>query len=68
MLVERTSGMMIIASDGLFEVMDNEQVGKEALLWRDAGLNAEETAKNLCSLALEKKTSDNVSTVVVYFE
>ena len=68
MLAERKAGILIIASDGLFEVLDNEQVGREALKMRESGMNAEDTAKNLCGMALEKSTSDNVSTVVIHLE
>jgi len=68
LLEQRNDSMMIIASDGLFEVLDNELVGKEALKMRHSGLSAKDTAKQLCSLALDNYTSDNVSAVVVYFE
>ena len=64
---ERSNTMMIIASDGLFERLDNELVGKEAVRMRKDGLSAKDTAKQLCSLALDKNTSDNVSAVVVFF-
>lgn len=65
---QRNNSMMIIASDGLFEVLDNELVGREALKMRREGLSAKDTAKQLCALALNKNTSDNVSAVVVFFE
>lgn len=65
---ERSNTMMIIASDGLFERLDNELVGKEAVRMRKDGLSAKDTAKQLCSLALDKNTSDNVSAVVVFFD
>ncbi len=65
---ERANAMMIIASDGVFEVLDNEQVGREALKMRKDGLTAKDTAKQICRLALNKNTSDNVSAVVVFFQ
>lgn len=68
MMSERTDGMMIIASDGIFEVLDTELVAKEALKMRKDGLAAKDTAKYICGLALDNNTSDNVSVVVVYFD
>ena len=68
LMEQRKNAMMIIASDGLFEVLDNEFVGREAVKMRKDGKTAKNTAKKLCSLALEKNTSDNVSAVVVFFE
>jgi len=64
---ERSSGMMIIASDGIFEVLDNEQVAREAVKMRENGSTAKDTAKLICGMALDKNTSDNVSAVVVFF-
>lgn len=61
-------GILVMASDGLFEVMDNEQIGKELARTKNAGVSAGDAAKRLCSLALERGTSDNVSAVVVYLE
>jgi serine/threonine protein phosphatase PrpC/serine/threonine protein kinase len=61
-------GILVMASDGLFEVMDNEQIGKEVARTKNAGVSAGDAAKRLCSLALERGTSDNVSAVVVYLE
>jgi len=60
------SGILILASDGLFEVMDNEEVGLDVLLMRERGLSASDAAKKICSIALEKG-SKNISTMIVYF-
>ena len=49
-------------------MIDNELVAKEVLKMRADGLSARETAKKLCSLALGKNTSDNVSVVVVFLK
>ena len=58
---------VVIATDGLWEVMDSEQVSQilTKLRYTDS-MSASDSAKTLCSLALEKGTSDNVSAVVVY--
>jgi serine/threonine protein phosphatase PrpC len=61
-------GILVVASDGLFEVMDNEEVGRDVLQFRLLGDSAGDAAKKLCSLAIEKGTSDNVSVIVVYLE
>ena len=68
LLQERSNAMMINASDGLFERLDNELVGKEAIRMRKDGLTAKDITKQLCSLALDKNTSDNVSVVVIFFD
>ena len=65
---ERSNAMLIIASDGIFEVLDNELVARKAIQMKKDGLTAKDSAKQLCSLALEKNTSDNVSVVVIHFE
>ncbi len=64
----RTSGVIIQASDGLFEVLDNEEVARDAVAMRKEGLSAQECAKRLCQIGLKKNTSDNVSVVVVFLE
>lgn len=64
---EGESGIIVAASDGLFEVMDSEEVGREMLKMREYGLSAGEAAKKICEKALKKGSYDNVSAVVVYF-
>jgi serine/threonine protein phosphatase PrpC len=63
-----TKGILVMASDGLFEVLDSEEVGRDVLQFRNEGESAGDAAKKLCSLAIEKGTSDNVSVVVLYLE
>jgi len=65
-----TAGTIVtIASDGLWEVMDSKEVAKISfkLRWRQ-GLSAGDAAKTLCSMALEKGSSDNVSVVILYLD
>ena len=64
----RSHNTIIQASDGLFEVLDNEEVARSVLAMRKEGLCAKDCAKTLCRMALKKNTSDNVSVVVVYLE
>mmetsp|Transcript_15862 Transcript_15862/g.24703 ORF Transcript_15862/g.24703 Transcript_15862/m.24703 type:complete len:223 (+) Transcript_15862:2299-2967(+) len=66
MLQQRENGIIVIASDGLFEVMDNEEAGRDVLEMREQGMSAADAAKGLCKLALNKGTNDNVSALVIY--
>jgi serine/threonine protein phosphatase PrpC len=61
-----SNGILVVATDGLFEVMDNEEVGRDVAQFRREGDSAGVAAKKLCTIAIEKGTSDNVSVVVVY--
>jgi serine/threonine protein phosphatase PrpC/serine/threonine protein kinase len=58
----------VIASDGLWEVMDVNEVAKILHKVRKTNMGAGDASKTLCSMALEKGSSDNVSAVVVYVE
>jgi len=58
---------MISASDGLWEVMDSNEVALDLHKMKtEEGMSAKEAAKALCNMAMKKGTSDNVSAVVVY--
>ncbi|KAL9187594.1 hypothetical protein ACHAXT_001697 [Thalassiosira profunda] len=65
-LAERELVTLILASDGLFEVIDNEEAGRIATACREEGLEASLAAKQLCLKAIDKGSPDNVSVVVVY--
>jgi serine/threonine protein phosphatase PrpC len=64
------SGMtLFIATDGFWEVIDSQEAAMILhRLRKHEKLSASEAAKKLCSLALQKGTSDNVSTVALYFK
>ena len=64
----RNDASLVIASDGLFEVYDNEFIAKEVSIMRREGISAKDVAKHLCLMALEKGTTDNVSVIVWYFD
>ena len=68
MLTERELCSVVMASDGLFEVVDNEEAGRDVCRWREEGQSADEVAKQLCRKAVEKGSSDNVSVVVLYLD
>jgi len=66
--VDRQYPSVVLACDGLFEVMDNEEVGREVVRMRAEGYKAGDVAKNLCGQALKKGSYDNLSVVVVYLD
>ena len=66
MLAERELCSVVLASDGLFEVIDNEQADCYVIQWREAGSKADEVAKQLCRKTLELGSPDNISVVVLY--
>lgn len=67
-LDERQHCALVLSCDGLFEVMSNEEVGREVVRMRKEGYKAGEIAKNLCGQALKKGSYDNISTIVVYVD
>ncbi len=67
-LQDRQHCALVLSCDGLFEVMSNEEVGREVVRMRKEGYQAAEIAKNLCGQALKKGSYDNISTIVVYLD
>lgn len=67
---ESTGGMIIfIASDGFWEVIDSEEAAKLITQYRTRDkMNANEVSKQLCALAIQKGSSDNVSAVVLFLK
>lgn len=59
---------IVVATDGIFEVMDSEEVSHFASEMRASGRSAADAAKSLCSMAIRKGSEDNVSAVMVYLE
>jgi serine/threonine protein phosphatase PrpC len=66
-LKEKGNVSLILASDGLFEWIGNEELSREVVQLRDAGYSAKDAAKSIVGQALKKGTSDNISVVVIYF-
>lgn len=68
--LQATAGTtVVVATDGLWEVMDSEQVaGISYKLRFQEGMSAGDAAKTLCSMALERGSSDNVSVVFLYLD
>jgi serine/threonine protein phosphatase PrpC len=63
----RAGEILISASDGLWDVMDSNEVANDLYKMRvQEKLPARDAARAICSMALRKGTSDNVSAVVVY--
>lgn len=61
-------GVVLIASDGLWEVSGNEEVAKDVTRMRRDGMDASDAAKQLCSKAVQSGSTDNVSVVLIYLE
>lgn len=62
-----TSGdILLSASDGLFDVMDSDEVALELHRMRQAKLSARDAARTLCTMAVRKGSPDNVSVVLVF--
>ncbi|CAB9503498.1 linked kinase-associated serine/threonine phosphatase 2C [Seminavis robusta] len=59
---------IVCATDGIWEVMDSKEVARVVTAVRSRGTSAGDAAKTLCSMAIEKGSSDNVSAVIVYLE
>lgn len=59
--------MLILACDGLWDVMSHQEAANFAQNQRAQGKNAKEVAQALVREALDKKTEDNVTCVVVFF-
>ena len=54
--------MLVLASDGLWDAVDNEEATQLALKWRAAG--AEYAARALCMEAYARGSQDNITAVV----
>jgi len=64
--VVESGEILLSASDGLWEVMGSGEVALDLHKMRAKGVSASDAARELCSMALEKGSSDNISAVVVY--
>ena len=60
--------IVLVATDGLWETMDSNEVARILKMVRENGTNAADASKILCSMALEKGSRDNISAVVVYMD
>ena len=61
-------GVLLMASDGLWEVSGSEEVAKEVTRMRRGGMDASDAAKQLCSKAVQSGSTDNVSVVLIYLD
>jgi serine/threonine protein phosphatase PrpC/serine/threonine protein kinase len=61
-------GILLVASDGLWEVSGVEQIAKDVTWLRKQGVDASTAAKRLCTQAIATGSTDNVSIVLVYLE
>lgn len=66
-VVDPSHKFLILACDGLWDVMKHEEAADFVNKQRLQGKNANEVAKALVREALNKRTEDNVTIVVVFF-
>ena len=63
------NGTLIMACDGVFDKLSNDQVAKHCIQSKVLdGRSSQQVAEDICKLALEHKTKDNVSVLVVFFD
>ena len=60
--------VLVLMSDRVFEVVDNDEVVRLVWKGRNKGLGGGDVEKSVVEFALGKGTRDNVSVVVVYFD
>jgi serine/threonine protein phosphatase PrpC/serine/threonine protein kinase len=66
-LTVQAGEILVSATDGLWNVMDSNEVAMDLYKMRiKNGMSAHDAASTLCSMAIRKGSSDNVSAVVVY--
>lgn len=58
---------LIIASDGLWDVISSTEAVTRARTALALGRTASEAAEELCDLAIKLGSSDNVTTIIVQF-
>jgi len=59
---------VVSVSDGITEVLDSVEISHIVATIRNRGTSAADCAKTLCSRAVEKGSSDNVSAVIMYLQ
>lgn len=60
-------GAIAIGSDGLFDVMSNQEVAQQVMKMMKSGTQADDAAKELYHIALRKGSTDNISIILIYF-
>jgi serine/threonine protein phosphatase PrpC len=61
------AGMIaMVATDGLWEVMDSAEVSRVLTKMKKQNMSASDAAKSLCAMAYNKASNDNISIVVVF--
>ncbi len=61
-----STGFVIIACDGVFDKLSNQEAVDVVLKCKSNGQDAKQAAETLVNTALEKKTKDNVSVCIIY--
>jgi|JI10StandDraft_1071094.scaffolds.fasta_scaffold2988155_1 serine/threonine protein phosphatase PrpC len=57
--------MLIISSDGLFNVFTKDSVGRKVLRLRKAGLSTGDISDTICEYAVNQGCKDNVTVIIV---
>ncbi|KAI5954527.1 MgPP2CL-1 [Candida jiufengensis] len=66
--INENDEFMIIACDGVWDVLSDLKACKFASDCFKKGLNTSETSKKLCQLAIDNSTMDNVTVMIVQFD
>lgn len=61
-------GTIILATDGLWEVMDSKQAAKHVTGWRRKGVSAQDIGRDMTTLAHRNGSSDNISVVILFLD
>jgi serine/threonine protein phosphatase PrpC len=57
---------IVVASDGVWEVLDSNTVANLVHDWKREGLTASAAAKKLTDAATDQSSPDNISAIVMY--
>lgn len=60
--------ILIIASDGFWDVFENQEAASAAQKWREEGKLAEEMSKLFVELSYERYSGDNITVLVVFID
>ena len=66
LLAIKPGASVVVATDGLWEVMDVNEVARVLTIARKNGVSATDASITLVSMALDKASRDNISVIVVY--
>ncbi|CAM9710062.1 unnamed protein product [Chrysoparadoxa australica] len=68
MKIEPWHDVVLMASDGLWGVMESDTVARLIHRWRGQGQSALEVAQGLCQAAKEQGSADNITVLCMMIE